>query len=70
MGDSVRFVLPGPPRGKGVARITRFGTFIPKESREEMEAMRQIARIAMGGRAPFTGPVEIKLCAYCPVPES
>ncbi len=66
----VRFVLPGAPRGKAVARVTQHGTFIPKSTREEMEALRLIARNAMRGAPPFSGPVHIRLCAYMPVPVS
>ena len=65
---SVQFVLPGRPKGKSVARVTRFGSFTPAATREEMETLRRIARDAMGGRAPFTGPVELRMCAYMPVP--
>jgi Holliday junction resolvase RusA-like endonuclease len=35
-----------------------------------MDAARLIARMAMGNRMPFTGPVDLKLCAYFAVPES
>lgn len=70
MADFVRFVIPGIPKGKATARVTMHGTFIPAESRKEMEAARMIARLAMQGREPFQGPVEMKLCAYCPVPAS
>lgn len=70
MGDFCRFVLPGRPHGKGVAQVTRHGTFIPKKTRAEMDAMRMIARLAMRGRAPFRGPVELKLAAYMPIPSS
>lgn len=70
MGESCRFVVPGAPYGKGVARVTRFGTHIPAKTRAEMDAIRLIARAAMAGREPFTGPVELKIGAYMPVPAS
>lgn len=35
-----------------------------------MDAIRMIARMAMAGREPYEGPVELSLCAYCPVPPS
>lgn len=66
----VRVVLPGPPRGKQVAQVTRRGTFIPKKTMAEMEALRWIAVQAMKRERPFQGPVEIKICAYMPVPPS
>lgn len=50
--------------------VTRNGTFIPKKSRQEMDALRAIARIAMAGREPFEGPVQLKVAAYMPIPPS
>lgn len=35
-----------------------------------MDALRTIARLAMRGREPFAGPVEMRLCAYFAVPRS
>jgi Holliday junction resolvase RusA-like endonuclease len=70
MGGVCRFVVPGPPKGKAVARVTTRGTFIPAATRKEMDAARLIARMAMGNRPPFTGPVDLKLCAYFAVPQS
>lgn len=70
MGEVCRFVIPGAPRGKQVAQITKFGSFIPKKTRDEMDATRMIARVAMAGRDPFLGPVELKLAAYMPIPAS
>lgn len=65
-----KFVVPGPPRGKGVARVTRFGSFTPAKTKAEMEAVKYIALAAMAGRAPFAGPVAMRLCAYVGVPAS
>jgi len=68
--STTRLVIPGPPRGKGVARVTRFGTFIPAASRAEMEAVRYIGSAAMQGRAPISGPIELRIAAYLPIPVS
>lgn len=70
MGEVCRFVIPGAPRGKPVARVTARGTFLPTKAREEMDTHRQIARLAMGGRPPFPGAVELRLGAYMPIPQS
>jgi Holliday junction resolvase RusA-like endonuclease len=70
MGRSVRFVVPGNPRGKGAAKSSPWGTYTDKATREEMEAIRAIARRAMDGQPPFTGPVQLKLAAYMAVPKS
>jgi len=70
MGEKVRVVLPGRPRGKEAPVVTRTGTFIPKKSREEMEALRMIARLAMAGRPQFEGPVHLRIACYFPIPKS
>jgi len=69
-GGSIRFVIPGAPKGKGVATVTKFGTFTPKKTEAEMEAVRLIARTAMNGRDPFGGPVELLIACYMPIPAS
>jgi Holliday junction resolvase RusA-like endonuclease len=70
MARSVRFVVPGSVRGKGAPKHTRWGTYTDKKSQGEMEAIRAIARRAMNGEPPFTGPVELKIAAYMAVPAS
>lgn len=71
---SVEFTVPGAPRGKGSVRARKAGSFIQtymsKEDRAEMLAVGMIARVAMAGRLPFTGPLELKLCAYTPIAKS
>lgn len=64
-------MLPGAPRGKAVIQggLTA-SRFTDKKTKAEMDALRMIARLAMNGRAPFTGPVELRLCAYVGVPKS
>jgi Holliday junction resolvase RusA-like endonuclease len=67
---TVRFVVPGKPRGKQVARVTRGGThtFMPDQTADEMEAIGYIASAAMAGRPPLVGPLELRFCAWVPVP--
>jgi Holliday junction resolvase RusA-like endonuclease len=69
-GRTVTFVVPGRPRGKQVARVTRRGNYMPDQTTDEMEAIGWIASAAMEGRAPFPGPVELRFCAWVPVPAS
>ena len=67
---AISFVIPGVPRGKQVARVTRFGNYTPKQTANELEAVRYIASAAMQGRPPLEGPLELRMCAYRPVPAS
>jgi Holliday junction resolvase RusA-like endonuclease len=67
---AISFVIPGTPRGKQVARVTRFGNYTPKQTADELEAVRYIASAAMHGRPPLDGPVELRICAYRAIPTS
>jgi Holliday junction resolvase RusA-like endonuclease len=66
---TVKFVVPGKPRGKQSVRVTRFGSFMPKQTEAEMEAVKYIALAAMHGDMPMAGPVLLRMCAYVPVPK-
>lgn len=71
MGEVCRFVVPGKPRGKASSRSGPGGFhYKDKVTAGEIDAIRMIARIAMAGREPFSGPVDLKLAAYIEVPKS
>ena len=72
---SVKFVIAGPPRGKGAPRATvghngRAMMNTDTKTRKEMDLVRRLAVEAMAGRRPFTGPVSIKIVVYLAVPKS
>lgn len=72
--DGVRFRMDGLPRGQGRPRATARGGFArvykdPK-SREYEAEVAGLARDAMAGREPFTGPLSLSLCFRMPIPKS
>lgn len=67
---TIRFVIPGEPRGKQAARTTRWGGYNLPQTAAELEAIRYIASAAMQGRPPIDGPIELRICAYRQVPKS
>lgn len=64
--------LPGIPMGKGRPRfVRRTGiAYTPEATRSYEGALKQQAFMAMAGRAPFEGPVSVRVDAYFPVPEN
>ena len=70
----VSFSVPGPPRGKGRPRTAVIGGFArfytPAETVSEEGAVRLFAKAAMAGREPFQAPMDVRLFAYLPIPQS
>ena len=68
---SVKFVIAGKPKGKDVVQggFTK-NRFPDPGTKKEMDLVRLLAVQAMGGRQPFIGPVEIKVMAWFPIPDS
>ena len=71
---SMTITVPGHPRGKGRPRSTvirgRSHVYTDAKTRSEEGAIRQIAGLAMGARAPYEGAVILRLCAYREIPAS
>ncbi len=71
---SVLIVIEGPPFGKQSVRAGLRGkrviTYMPKETVEYEAACKAEAFLSMKGRQIFTGPVELKLQLFFPIPES
>lgn len=69
-----RFTVPGIPQGKGRPRFTTKGGFAhgytpPKTAKYE----RSVAcayQLSYPKAEPLTGPVEVRISAYMPIPES
>lgn len=70
----VRFVVPGMPRGKARPRAAiiagRPRMYTPKVTASEEGAVRLFASRAMQGREPLSGPIDLRIAAYMPVPAS
>ncbi len=72
--------VPGPPIGKGRLRhrVVRsranpmgFASgYTPAKTRDYEARIRQAAVLAMRGRSPLDGPVELTVIAYMPIPTS
>lgn len=71
---SVRFEVPGIPRGKGRPRAAvirgHARIYTPKVTAQEEGAVRLFASQAMQGRPLMEGPIDLRLAAYMPVPAS
>lgn len=73
-GQSVLIVIEGAPFGKQSVRVSMRGGFaaryMPKETVEYEAKCRREAAASMRGRALFTGPVELKMQFFYPIPAS
>ena len=68
---TIRFTVPGVPRGQGRPRFARIGahvrTYDPVESRSYKASIAQFAQVE--GMRPFAGPVVVEISAYLPRPK-
>lgn len=66
--------VTGEPVAKGRGRVGmvngRPRVYTPARTRNWENDARQLARIEMGGDAPFEGPLEVDVLAVFPLPES
>lgn len=72
--QSVLIVIEGNPFGKQSVRAGLRGkrviTYMPKETVEYEDRCHWEAKLSMRGREPFTGPVEMKVQFFFPIPAS
>jgi Holliday junction resolvase RusA-like endonuclease len=66
----ISFFVPGEPRGKQRARVTRRGTYTPKETVAAERAIGWACKQAMAGRKPLEGPIELSVYAHFTPPAS
>lgn len=78
-GEPIRISLLGQPKAleKHASRIVNardgrqfINNYLPARSRDEQNAIRDLAHRAMDGRPPIDGPVELKFVAYMAIPAS
>jgi Holliday junction resolvase RusA-like endonuclease len=62
--------LPGEPRGKGRPRFAKGHVYTPATTASYERALAWAAKIAMGGRKPFTGPLKVSVTAFMGIPPS
>ena len=66
-----RFTIPGEPMGKGRPRVTRHGSYTPKETQNYEALVKQIFVLSYPGNEPVRDvPLSVKICAYFTVPSS
>ena len=69
--NEVKFEVRGQPKGKGRPRSTRIGvTYTPAATRKYEGYVKLCAAEAMGGRPPFSGPVDLQIVAVLPISKS
>ena len=70
MTAPLRITIPGAPRGKARARVTRFGAYTPAATRNAEAFAKMCAVEAMGERPPFEGALRVGMSVIVPIPES
>jgi len=70
MTRTVTIEVEGPPVAKARARVTRRGAYTPAKTVEYEGQVALAARLAMGGHAPFNGPLFTMVEVHLPVPRS
>lgn len=72
--DQVFILIPGDPFGKQSVRVAKRGafakTYMPKETVEYEAHCAEEARLSMRDMSPLTGPVELKVQMFFPIPKS
>lgn len=62
--------IPGTPVGKGRPRVTRYGTYTPKKTKEYEELVRSCWKSQSGETFPEKVPLYATIMAYFPIPKS
>ena len=70
MTRTVTIEVEGPPVAKARPRVTRRGAYTPARTREYEGQVALAARLALGGHAPFNGPLFTMVEVHLPVPRS
>lgn len=74
MNESLFICIPGDPVGKQSVRVSMAGGFarkyMPAKTREYETKCGLEGRLSMGGKDLLTGPIELKLQIFLPIPKS
>ena len=72
MGDSIRFSIPGPPRGKGQTRLSKGGfEFTPENTLDYENRVKKVCIEKCEQRqANYAGQVAVDITAFYPIPAS
>lgn len=66
--NSVGFVIQGRPQGKARPRVTKYGAYTPKKTKEYEKAAALAYKLA--GGEEFKGAVLMEIIAYFKIPDS
>lgn len=64
----MKISIPHVPVAKGRPRLSRWGTYTPKKTKDYMEFVQEILR--QHCREPISRPVELRLTFIMPIPKS
>lgn len=66
----MKLTIPGEPVGKGRPRITKYGTYTPKKTRDYELKVKDCWRRQSGQKFADKAPLLATLTAYFPIPKS
>jgi Holliday junction resolvase RusA-like endonuclease len=69
-GLTVTIRLPGVPRGKQRPRLGKHGVYTPEQTVKYEASLAWVAKQAMRGYAPYTGPLRVLIVSGFPIPKS
>jgi len=78
-GEPIRVEVPGEPKGwqRAGKRVVRNKagrhvavSYTQDQTRAEQGAIKWFANVAMQGRAPLEGPLDLRVTAFLPIPSS
>lgn len=69
--DEVKLVIPGEPRGKARPRVTKYGAYTPKPTRDREAYIKKLWQAAGAKKLAYPEQgVELEVTAYFPVRKS
>lgn len=69
--DEIRLVIPGEPRGKARPRVTQYGTYTPKATRDREAYIKKLWQADGAKKIAYPDQgVELEVIAYFPVRKS
>jgi Holliday junction resolvase RusA-like endonuclease len=66
----ITITLMGTPIAKARARVGKFGAYTPKQSKHYSDALAWAAKIAMKGKPPLDGALNVLVWCYMPIPKT
>lgn len=67
--EIIQFTVPGRPVGKARPRVTRWGTYTPKRTKDYEDAVKQAYK-SVYKDGPIKGPIRIEITFYMYIPKN